>query len=138
MPRRVQQRHGHFPQWHDRLLGKNRDAPRTFEAVVVKKAVPMIHPTQLFQFSGKVQHGLGQGGLARVHMGKYAQYNIVITHTVILSSAVGIINGNRPARRYVLNIFLVLRNLIYITCNRYAKYFYFFETLTIISVKGML
>jgi hypothetical protein len=98
----------------------------------------MIHPTQLFQFSGEVQHGLGQGGLARVHMGKYAQYNIVITHTVILSSAVGIINGNRPARRYVLNIFLVLRNLIYITCNRYAKYFYFFETLTIISVKDML
>ena len=95
----------------------------------------MIHPTQLFQFSGEVQHGLGQGGLARVHMGKYAQYNIVITHTVILSSAVRIINGNRPACRCVLNIFL---NLIYITCNRYAKYFYFFETLTIISVKGML
>ena len=40
----------------------------------------MIDPSQRLQFSGEVEHRLGQRGLARVHMGEDAQNRIVRIH----------------------------------------------------------
>ena len=51
-----------------RLLGKNGDAALTLLNVGIQKGVAMIHAPQPAQRAALIQHGLGQGGLARVHM----------------------------------------------------------------------
>ena len=80
MARGVQQ--GHVPprELQAGLLGKDRDPPGALQAVGVQKAVAVIHPPQLFQFSGKVQHGLAERGLPRVHVGQNAEHRIVCVH----------------------------------------------------------
>src|SRR5699024_12336923 len=40
----------------------------------VQKGVPVIHPAQPADGPGPVQHRLGQGGLARVHVGHHPHH----------------------------------------------------------------
>ena len=67
--RGVQQRQLHAVQGQDGLLGENGDAPLPLQGEGVQKGVPMVHPAQLLDAAAEVQHGLGQGGFARVHVG---------------------------------------------------------------------
>ena len=80
MSRGVQQRKRPAGQLHLRLLGEDRDAPGPFQTVRIQKAVPVIDAPQPLQLSRKVQHGLAERGLPRVHMGQHAEYRIVF-HT---------------------------------------------------------
>ena len=85
MARGVKQGQAPLPQRQHGLLGENGDAPLPLQAVGIEEAVAVIDPSQLFQFSREVEHGLGQGGLSRVHMGQNAQHRIAfIHHTRIL------------------------------------------------------
>ena len=52
------------------LLGEDGDAPLPLLDVGVQERVPVVHPPQLPDPAGQVQHGLGQRGLAGVHMGQ--------------------------------------------------------------------
>ena len=61
--------------------------PRAFfQAVGIQKGVSVIHPPQLADGSGAVEHGLGEGGLAGVHMGQNAQYDLFLRcfHALLL------------------------------------------------------
>ena len=51
-----------------RLLEKNGDAALTLLNVGIQKGVAMIRAPQPAQRAALIQHGLGQGGLARVYM----------------------------------------------------------------------
>ena len=77
MPGSVQKRHLPVRKRESGLFGENGDASLPLQAVGVQEAVPMVHAPQLFQFSGMKQHGLGQGGLPRVHMGQDADHGFV-------------------------------------------------------------
>ena len=113
MARRVQQRHRMPLQPDLGLLGENGDAPLPLQTVGVQKAVPVIHPAQLFNFSRKVQHGLAEGGLPRVHMGHNAKYRmILIKHEVYFN--------RKPMQNQLLYGFPRLINII---CNLLAKIF---------------
>ena len=68
MPRRVQQGRLQRPVGKNGLLGENRNAPLPFQRMVVQTGIAVIHAAGLFQFSGQIEHGLGQGGLSGVHM----------------------------------------------------------------------
>ena len=69
MARGVQQRHLHVPQRQLRLAEKNGNAPLPLQQMAVHGSTAVVHPAQLPQLTGAVEHGLGQGGLSRVHMG---------------------------------------------------------------------
>ena len=113
MARRVQQRYCVPLQPDLGLLGEDGDAPLPFQTVVVQKAVPVIHSAQLFDFSRKVQHGLAEGGLPRVHMGHNAKYRmILITHELYFN--------RKPLQNQLLYGFPRLINII---CNLLAKIF---------------
>ena len=73
-----------------RLLGKDGDAARFFQTVSVQKSVPVVHPAQLADGTGAVEHSLGEGGLAGVHMGQNAQYDLFLRyfHALLLQEAV--------------------------------------------------
>ena len=58
------------------LFGKDGDATRFFQRVGVQKGVLVIHPAQAAGHTGAVEHGFRQGGLAGVHMGQNAQYDL--------------------------------------------------------------
>ena len=125
----VQQDHGAPRQFKARLLGEDRNPPLALQAVGVKKAVPMIHTPQLFQFSGTKQHGLGQGGLPRVHMGQHADHSLLfVAHTRYC---------NRARRNNQLEfpyLWALRRNLVILMQNIVRK----FETLTIFFVSAVL
>ena len=74
MARGVQQGDLYTGQRQHRLLGKNGDAPGPLQGVRVQKGVAVVHPPQLPQRPRPVEHGLAQGGLARVHVGQYANH----------------------------------------------------------------
>ena len=69
MARGVQQRHLQIPDGQLRLAGKDGDAPLPLQQMAVHGGAAVVHPAQLPQLAGAVEHGLGQGGFARVHMG---------------------------------------------------------------------
>ena len=58
------------------LLGKNSDPTGFFQRVCVQKGVLVIHPAQAAGHTGAVEHDFRQGGLAGVHMGQNAQYDL--------------------------------------------------------------
>ena len=72
-----------------RLLGKDGNAACFFQAIGVQKGVPMVHPAQLADGTGAVEHGLGEGGLAGVHMSQNAQYDLFLRcfHALLLQEA---------------------------------------------------
>ena len=74
--RGVQQINPAVHQRHDGLFGEDGDPPLPLQPVGVQVAVPVVHPAQLFDLAREVQHGLGQGGLPRVHMGDQAQADL--------------------------------------------------------------
>ena len=78
--RRVQQRHLQIPQRKGRADGEDGDAPLHFDAVVVEVGVPMVHPAHAAQYPHPVENVLRQGGLARVHVGEYADAQFFIAH----------------------------------------------------------
>ena len=65
-----------LPQRQNRLLGKDRNAPLPLQRIRVQKGIPVIHPAHLFNCAAAVEHPLGEGGLARIHMGQYASDQI--------------------------------------------------------------
>ena len=69
MARGVQQSHLQIPDGQLRLAGKDGDAPLPLQQMAVHGGTAVVHPAQLPQLTGAVEHGLGQGGFARVHMG---------------------------------------------------------------------
>ena len=85
----IQQSNGSIARRKQRLLGKDGDAARFFQAVGVQKGVSVIHPPQLADGTGAVEHGLGEGGLAGVHMGQNAQYDLFLRcfHALLLQEA---------------------------------------------------
>ena len=90
MPRRVHQRDGVLWQFDNGLLGEDRNAPLTLQAVGVEKAVAVIDAPQLPQPSGEVEHRLGKRGLPRVYMGQQADANILFWERR------GVAHGNTP------------------------------------------
>ena len=64
-------------QGENGLLGEDGDPPLPLHGVGVQKGVLVIHPPQLFQPPAGVEQPLGQGGLARVHVGQDADYQFV-------------------------------------------------------------
>ena len=76
------------------LFGKNRDAPGPLQAVGVQEGIPVIHPPQLADGAGAVEHGLRKGGFARVHMGQHPHHQALccLLHGRPLT-------GHRPAGR---------------------------------------
>ena len=85
VPRCIQQRHEQIGQFKERLFGKNRNAPLALQIVCIQEAVPVVHAAKLLQFSGMVEHGLGQGRFPRVHMGQYADDSFFL-HTHVPDS----------------------------------------------------
>ena len=69
MARGVDQLQFRVPHGQPGLLGEDGDAPVPLDGVGVQKGVPVVHPAQPAQHPGAVQKGLGQRGLARIHMG---------------------------------------------------------------------
>ena len=51
-------------------LGKDGNAPGTFQLVGIQQGIPVIHPPQAAQFPKPVEQPLRQGRFARVHMGQ--------------------------------------------------------------------
>ena len=83
--RGIQEGQAPLPQRQDRLLGEDGDAALPLQSMGIEEAVAVIDPSQLFQFSREVQHGLAQRGLARVHMRQDAQHHILfVSHVRIL------------------------------------------------------
>ena len=82
----VQQGDGGIARRKQRLFGKDGDAARFFQAVGVQKGVSVVHPPQLADSTGAVEHGLGEGGLAGVYMGQNAQYDLFLRcfHALLL------------------------------------------------------
>ena len=76
MARCVQQGDVGIARCEQGLFGKNGDATRFFQRVGVQKGVLVIHPAQAAGHTGAVEHGFRQGGLAGVHMGQNAQYDL--------------------------------------------------------------
>ena len=68
--RGVQQGEFAAPPVQPRLLGEDGNSPLPLLLVGVQEGVPVIHPPQPPHRAGQVQHGLGQRGLAGVHMGQ--------------------------------------------------------------------
>ena len=64
-------------QREHRLLGKDGDAPLPLQGLGVQKGIGVVHPPQLPQGAAGIEEGLGQGGLARIHMGQDAQGQLV-------------------------------------------------------------
>ena len=54
------------------LLGKDCDAAGAFHRVGIKKSVAVVHPPQLAQNAGAVEHRFGQRRFAAVNMGQNA------------------------------------------------------------------
>ena len=82
----VQQGDAGVARRKQRLFGKDGDTACFFQAVGIQKGVTVIHPPQLADSSGAVEHGLGEGGLAGVHMGQNAQYDLFLRcfHALLL------------------------------------------------------
>ena len=82
----IQQGDGGIARRKQRLLGKDGDAARFFQAVGVQKGISVVYPPQLADSTGAVEHGLGEGGLAGVHMGQNAQYDLFLRcfHALLL------------------------------------------------------
>ena len=72
MARRVQQGGLQAVQRQQGLFGKNRDAPLPFQGKGIQKSVAVIHPAKAADGAGNIEHGLGEGGFSRVHMGQNA------------------------------------------------------------------
>ena len=70
--RRVHQGQLQLPPAQNGLLGVDGNAPFPLQLLSVQKGIPVVHPPQGADGSGHVEHGLGQGGLSRVHMGQNA------------------------------------------------------------------
>ena len=75
MARRVQQGDFQLAQGEHGLFGENCDAALPLQRVGIEKGVAMIDPAQPAQLAAGVEHGLGEGGLARVDMGENAHRN---------------------------------------------------------------
>ena len=96
----VQQGDGHGLQGEHRLFGEDGDAPLPLLGVGVQKGVPVVHPAQAAQLAAGVQKSLGQGGLARVHMGQNAHSQMFVFHTQHPKSAkIPSKNGAAPMGR---------------------------------------
>ena len=96
----VQQGDGHGLQGEHRLFGEDGDAPLPLLGVGVQKGVPVVHPAQAAQLAAGVQKSLGQGGLARVHMGQNAHSQMFVFHTQHPKSAkIPSKNGAAPLGR---------------------------------------
>ena len=54
------------------LFGEDGDAPVTLDAVGIQKGIAVVHAAQLSKNAGAVEHGLGEGGFARIHVGDNA------------------------------------------------------------------
>ena len=82
----VQQGDGGIARRKQRLLGKDGDAARFFQAVGIQKGISVVYPSQLADSTCAVEHGLGEGGLAGVHMGQNAQYDLFLRcfHALLL------------------------------------------------------
>ena len=76
MARCVQQGDVGIARCEQGLFGKDGDATLFFQRVGVQKGVLVIHPAQAAGHTGAVEHGFRQGGLAGVHMGQNAQYDL--------------------------------------------------------------
>ena len=77
MARGVQQGHLHGGQGEDRLLGEDGNAPLPLQGVGIQKSVLMVYPAQFAYRSTDVEHPLREGGLARVHVGQYANHKFL-------------------------------------------------------------
>ena len=75
--RGVQQGDLRLRQGQQGLLGEDGDAPTALLLVGVQEGVPVVHPAQSPQLAGGVEQGLRQGGLARVHVGQYADHQFL-------------------------------------------------------------
>ena len=75
MPRGVQQRQLQLPQGQPGLLGEDGDAPLPLLRIGIRHRVLVVHPSHPPGLAGNVEQGLGQCGLARVHMGQQASTN---------------------------------------------------------------
>ena len=82
----IQQGDSGIARRKQRLLGKDGDAARFFQAVGVQEGISVVYPPQLADGAGAVEHGLGEGGLAGVHMGQNAQYDLFLRcfHALLL------------------------------------------------------
>ena len=69
--RGVQQGELPLPPAQPGLLGEDGDAPLPLLLLGIQKGVAVVHPAQPAHRPGAVQHRLGQGGFARVHMGQH-------------------------------------------------------------------
>ena len=70
----IQQGDGGVFHIQERLLGKNGDAPGLFQRIGVEEGVLMVHPAQLADGAGAVEHGLREGGLAGIDVGQDAHH----------------------------------------------------------------
>lgn len=59
-------------QLEGRHAGKNRDAPLALQGMHIQKRILMIHASQAADGMGFIEHPLGKGGLACVHVGENA------------------------------------------------------------------
>lgn len=57
-------------------LGEDRDAALPFQVIIIQVSVTVIHPAQAAKPPGPIEHGLRQGGLARVNMGEHPYHRM--------------------------------------------------------------
>ena len=69
----VQQLDPRVPGGEGGLLRIDGDAPLPLLDVGIQEGVPVVHPAQLADGAALVEQGLGEGGLASVHVGQDAQ-----------------------------------------------------------------
>ena len=72
----VHQGHRQSFRFQQRQLGKDGNAPGTFQLMVIKQGISMIHPSQLPLCTGAVKHRLRQRGLTCIHMSQQTSTNM--------------------------------------------------------------
>ena len=77
MARGIQQRQLPLRQGQHRLLGEDGDPPLPLQGVSIQKGVPVVHPPQLADGPGEVEHSFAEGRFPRVHMGQYSSNQII-------------------------------------------------------------
>ena len=70
MPGRIHQRQVRFPPGQPRLLGEDGDPAFLFHLLRIQESVSVIYPALPAHGAAEKQHGFGQSGFARVHMGR--------------------------------------------------------------------
>ena len=74
----IQQRDLRIAGCQQCLLRKNSDSACFFKCVGIQKGILVIHPAQLPDGTGAVEHGFGQGRFAGVHMSQNAQNDLLM------------------------------------------------------------